>query len=417
MTMLDGVTSAIAIKSYLQKYGIRTVDAHTIQYGDLEYAIPKPKDKTLHVLVDFAHGKGTLMNIHTDHHEGQVGVDPTTSTSFVKAPANAAYISQIISTNNIFPSSDIKIISTVDSADFASQDLTPDDIMRAAFSINPDIDVERNKLYMGLVVNKLLLTYKNKPGFLVNLVLMSKPSLVNMYNIIKYLAKKEGYATPAEIKMNQQDYVLAQKKSKNVDIVGNIIVQYGGGVMIKPGSYDRYTPFKNNPDADFLCIAWPVGLVQLTKNPFKKSTNPYHLGNIAMNVLESKYKNILLKKRCSLDYMKYVLEKKATENSVGFTSNDLYALFKGKIRKGRNIEGQEKLKDLMNKKYDNLTDDEKSILRSFYITAWDIIESQSGGHKDITNVSGWNFIGKGYVDLMKKFQKDLVDEMNGKELK
>ena len=45
------------------------------------------------------------------------------------------------------------------------------------------------------------------------------------------------------------------KGNQNVQVKDNIIVQYGGGSMMKPGSYDRYTPFKNNPEADFLVIA------------------------------------------------------------------------------------------------------------------------------------------------------------------
>ena len=89
--------------------------------------MPKPKNKTLVCMVDFAHGK-PVMNIHTDHHEGQIGVEKGTSTSFVKTPSNAAYISQVLSPNDLFPPKDVKIISTVDSADFGSQDLTPDDI-------------------------------------------------------------------------------------------------------------------------------------------------------------------------------------------------------------------------------------------------------------------------------------------------
>ena len=35
-----------------------------------------------------------------------------------------------------------------------------------------------------------------------------------------------------------------------------IIIQYGGGNMMQPGSYDRYVPFKNFPDANFICIIW-----------------------------------------------------------------------------------------------------------------------------------------------------------------
>ena len=34
--------------------------------------------------------------------------------------------------------------------------------------------------------------------------------------------------------------------------------------------YLVYTPFKNHPDADFLCIVWPMGLIQVSCNPFKE---------------------------------------------------------------------------------------------------------------------------------------------------
>ena len=86
------------------------------------------------------------------------------------------------------------------------------------------------------------------------------------------------------------------KDHPNVKIEGNIIVQYGGGSMIKPGAYDRYTPFKNNPEADFLVIAWPLGLLQASCNPFKKERQlkGVNLGEIAQEVLgkwESKLKD------------------------------------------------------------------------------------------------------------------------------
>ena len=56
-----------------------------------------------------------------------------------------------------------------------------------------------------------------------------------------------------ELDSNKEKYVSQMKEYPNIE--GNIIVQYGGGNMMKPGSYDRYTPFRNNPDADFLVIA------------------------------------------------------------------------------------------------------------------------------------------------------------------
>ena len=60
------------------------------------------------------------------------------------------------------------------------------------------------------------------------------------------------------------------KNHPNVKVDDKIIVQYGGGSMMAPGSYDRYTPFKNFPEADFLCIVWPMGLIQVSCNPFKE---------------------------------------------------------------------------------------------------------------------------------------------------
>ena len=67
---LDGVTTAIAMKNYLEQHGIEVIDAHVIQYGDKEFSIKK-NDATgdvMPVLVDFAHGKPMFV-IHTDHHD------------------------------------------------------------------------------------------------------------------------------------------------------------------------------------------------------------------------------------------------------------------------------------------------------------------------------------------------------------
>ncbi len=80
---LDGVTTAIAMKHYLESNGIKFVDAHIIQYGDKEFSVKKndAKGDIMPVLVDFAHGKPMFV-IHTDHHDTQAGVEKGTSTSF-----------------------------------------------------------------------------------------------------------------------------------------------------------------------------------------------------------------------------------------------------------------------------------------------------------------------------------------------
>jgi hypothetical protein len=234
----------------------------------MEFSAKKGRIDSMKVLVDFASAK-PMMHIHTDHHENQRGVSKETSSAFVHAPSNAGYVSSVISPQDAFPQDDLKLINMVDSADFLKNDISPDQVMNAVFSNNPDISVKRNKLMMGLVVNKLLLAYKNKPNFLSELVMKANPSLVSMYNVIVRLAKKEGYMPPEQLQSAGADYVSKQKEKskgqgklsdiKNLKngesvMIGNILVQYGGGYMSK-GGYDRYTPFKNNPEADFLCIA------------------------------------------------------------------------------------------------------------------------------------------------------------------
>jgi len=426
----DGVTSAIGMKEYLKKYGIKTVTAHHIQYGGSEYAVPKPRNKTLAVLVDFAHGK-PVMKIHTDHHEGQVGVEKGTSTSFVQTPSNAAYISQVISPNDLFPPNDVKIISTVDSADFASQGLQPDDIMRAVFKLDRRFKVEKNHKAMGFVVNTLLLAYKGKKGFLENLVMQAKPSLISMYNVITKLAKDAGYKPPEEVESGKMNYVKQQagntvqgkisgiKSLGNGEhmMIGSTIVQYGGGNM--RNGYDRYTPFKNHPDADFFTVIWPMGLLQLSKNPFKKAGNPYHLGDIAMKVLQ-KFKSKLMKD-VTLDYVKYVFErdikKLGSAQSMGFTFHDFAALFE---KKAKGLKGGfgEMIADITNKKYAQLSKKQKDQLKRISIPLWDIIVAQSGGHKDITNLQGFAFMGSGkeYLPLMRDVQTEIAKEMKDKHL-
>jgi hypothetical protein len=127
---LDGVTTAIAMKKYLEDNGIDVVGAHIIQYGDKEFAVKKndAQGDVMPVLVDFAHGKPMFV-IHTDHHDKQVGVEKNTSTQFRGARSNVETISQVVSPKDLFPSSDILLINTVDSADYAKYNITPDEVV------------------------------------------------------------------------------------------------------------------------------------------------------------------------------------------------------------------------------------------------------------------------------------------------
>jgi single-stranded DNA-specific DHH superfamily exonuclease len=51
---LDGVTTAIAMKNYLEQNGIDVVECEVIQYGSKEFAIKKPEGEgnIMPVLVD-----------------------------------------------------------------------------------------------------------------------------------------------------------------------------------------------------------------------------------------------------------------------------------------------------------------------------------------------------------------------------
>ena len=169
---LDGVTTAIAMKEYLEQNGIKVVDCEVIQYGTKEFAIKKPEGEgnIMPVLVDFAHGKPMFV-IHTDHHDSQAGVEDDTATNFRPSRSNVETISQVVSPKEIFTSDDIMLISTVDSANFAVNKITPEMVMNFLYKFDKDSSLKQNKMMMGLVVNKLLLAYKNNTNFLEDLVM------------------------------------------------------------------------------------------------------------------------------------------------------------------------------------------------------------------------------------------------------
>jgi len=432
---LDGVTTALAMKNYLEDNGIKVVDSEIIQYGDKEFAVKKQdaEGDTMPVLVDFAHGKPMFV-VHTDHHDSQTGVEGDTATSFRPSRSNVATLSQIMSPKEIFPSDDITLISTVDSADFARFGLTPDDIMNFVFKLQKDKSLQKNKMALGLATNKLMLAYKNKPGFMEELVMTSRPSLLNIFQNINRIAAKNGYALPEEMALNQKDYVAKQKESEKVRVEDGIIVQYGGGSMFKPGSYDRYTPFKNNPDADFLVIAWPMGLVQASCNPFneERQLRGVNLGEIAQEVL-GKWEDKLREKIIPLSTIKWVSETSIKEGSVGFTNADLEAFYGDKIR---SIEGgeqkMERLKEIMDTPSTELTDSEWAVLDRLGVPAWEMIQANSGGHKCITNISALNYFGRSkrppqgkykynkdsgdapYVKFAKMIQAEFVNKLKEK---
>ena len=429
---LDGVTTAIAMKKYLEDNGIDVIGAHIIQYGDKEFSVKKndAEGDVMPVLVDFAHGKPMFV-IHTDHHDKQVGVEKGTSKQFRGARSNVETISQVVSPTDLFPSSDILLINTVDSADYAKHDITPQEVVNYIYRIDKDSSLQRNKMLLGLVINKLLLAFKNKPGFLESLVMDSEPSLMSILNNIKTWMTRTNAAKPEDLQQNAQDY--ADKMKGYPTVSDNIIFQYGGGSMFKPGSYDRYTPFRNNPEADFLIMAWPMGLVQASCNPFKKERElkGVNLGDIAQEVL-SKHEEKMKSTVIPLSTVKWISEGKAGSDSVGFTFKDFEAIYGKKFsgsEQGR--EFMDTLERLMDKPTSSLTDEEFAFLDKFGVNAWDLIQANSGGHKCITNISGINYLARGkrppttkprfgdeekapYVQALLRLQNEFVEKLQEK---
>jgi hypothetical protein len=396
---LDGIVSAVGMKHYFENQGFNVIDAQIIQYGDKEWSLKKsdPDKKILYCLCDFAHSK-PMFTIHLDHHDRQAGVESGTTTNFRQARSNVETISQIVSPRDLFPSSDILLISTVDSANFAMNDISVDQVINYLFKIDKDSSLAKNKMALGLVANKLLLAFKNKPGFLEELIMKSTPSLMNILQNIKRIMVEKGYAKVPELEKNKEQYIKQMKTSPNVKVEGNIIVQYGGGNMMKPGSYDRYVPFKNNPEADFIVIAWPLGLVQASCNPYKKERElkGVNLGEIAQEVL-SKWEGSLKEKEIPLSTIKWISERSKGfgPDSVGFTFKDFVALYGNKYKTMDN--GRETLThigEMMEIPFTELPEEHRLMLDKITINAWDLIQANSGGHKCITNISGLSYLGR-----------------------
>jgi len=493
---LDGVTSALAMKYFLETYyKLKLVDCHIIQYGGMEFAVKEGKKGTLKVLVDFAHSKPTFQ-IATDHHDKQIGAGDTKSTYFKTARSNVEIISGEISYSDVFTPGDIELIQTVDSANFLKHNLKPEDIQNSIFQFKRELSGEKNRFMMGFVVNRLLLAYKNKRisvkgmdgkrdhinrNILECMVLDCNPSLYSMFNNIRHyitnarVSDRAGVlAKPEELMKNLSNYIDRMKnyrfiedpdsgevsefdpssrkhqflssakgakvgKGVHYDEKNKIIIQYGGGNMIQPGSYDRYVPFKNFPEANFICIIWAMGLIQVSCNPFKeKKLKDINLGEIAKEVI-SKHQLILNKILISIDCIKKEFEtsqdwKKMQKEEgvdyvgVGFKYSDLEAFYDGCIYKNGEIVDIKNLdiKGIMDTIYDKLNDEQLSTLKEYKIPVWELITRNSGGHSSITNLQGWGFLKYNinatkaayetdkYTDVMKKVAREFVDNLKDK---
>jgi hypothetical protein len=397
------------MKNYLEQNGIKVVDAEVIQYGAREFAVKKldAQGDTMPVLVDFAHGKPMFV-IHTDHHDTQAGVEPGTATNFRPSRSNVETISKVVSPKEIFPADDVELITMVDSADYLKYNVTPDQVMNYIFKLDKDEDLKKNKRALGLMVNKILLAYKNKPNFMERIVLNSQPSLLSILNTIKQDAKEQGFASTEDMVKNQELYIKDMERYAKRKVENGVITQYGGGYAGRPGSYDRFVPYKLYPDADFLVIGWPLGMVQASCNPFKqdRALKGINLGEVKDEVL-SKWESQLKDRKVKLSTIKWVSESDSSfgEQSAGFTFKDLLAIYGEEFKKM--VDGEEVLEDVreaLDEPFDTLTEEQKQLLDSITISVWDIIDANSGGHKCITNISGLNYIGRGSRPPQNKYK-------------
>lgn len=472
---LDGVISALCMKKYLEDYGLKLLDTHIIQYGGLEFAVKNKQENSLAVLVDFAHGK-RMFQIHTDHHDKQSGVE-TTGVSFKTARSNAETISGEISPSDIFTSNDIELVKTVDSADFLAHGIAPEDVENSIFNYKREKPASKNRFMMGLVVNRLLLALKNKritvasldgkrdhinKNLLECLVMDCTPSLYSMFNNIKHYInsavslewnktqRKQNVPTtlltPEEISQNLSKYIDTRKPPhKDINFIEgyNILQQYGIGAVFNTGSYDRYVVFKNFPQADFVCTTFPMGLVQVSCNPFKeKALKQIDLGEIAKEVL-GKFKYQLSNINISISDIKKISEEEIekmqkkygqTYQGVGFKYDELKAFYKDLIielpnRRSNDMKTKSKL-DLNDEKNPDVIllkkwmdipfikwpDNIKKELSWLKIPIWNIIEESSGGHASITNIQGLTYLKCRYDLLKLLFGKTLGYSANDNDM-
>ena len=471
---LDGVCSALAMRHFLQRhYDIGLEDAHIIQYGGLEYAVKHTRKTNLPIIVDYAHSK--VGYILFDHHDKQAGADTAMGLYAKPSRSNAEIISGEISYTDVFTSTDIKLIQTVDSADFLRHGITPEDIQTAVFGIKRDLGAERNRFLMGLVVNRLLLSLKNKRitvtsldgerehenrNLLECLVMDCAPSLYSLYlNLMHYINNAvslewdrrarshnvpKSLPTPEELTDNLMSYIKTRKRyvpdpetdepvqhpDIEFDEEYKIVRQVGIGRVFDPGSYDRYVVFRNFPEAEFVCTVFPMGLIQVSCNPFReKRLKSINLGDITRAVL-AKYKYQLSNINIGISDIKRMNEDEIEKmrnrygggyKGMGFRMSDLRSLYadcivylpgrkrgdtrtRAKLDLDAESEEVAMLEKWMDRNYSAWPRDVADEINQLKIPVLEIIQQMSGGHPSITNIQGFSYMST-RKDLMSMLFK------------
>jgi len=135
-----------------------------------------------------------------------------------------------------------------------------------------------------------------------------------------------------------------------------------------------------------------------------------------------------------ISVIKRIGETKATDDSIGFKTSDLFALYKDNLQNMPSTDSSDydMVVNIIDMPWDRLTDEQKEILDNIKVSAWDVIQANSGGHKCITNISGLNFFSRAtrnpegpykkkagskptrYVEFVKWIQKELVSTLKEK---
>jgi len=416
---LDGVTSAIALKNYLYYLGIKTVKVQAIQYGDREYSIYTPNKKNFCALVDFSKSK-SYVHFHCDHHLPNATDTQKSLISIQQfAPSALELLQDKVLLIKQFNSLDTKIISMVDSANYLKHNITAEQTNKFFFKYNKEFTFEENYFQFGLVVNRLLLAYKNKPFFLENVVLNSSPSLISIYKNIQKEISIRNYPPVNEVEQNSKDFLKQITNNKDLGIryrKGIVYVNWSK-YTLKLGSFNRYLIFQLYPNADIVLTFWNFGTIQVSKNPFKRVDLGYNISEFISEKLYS-YKEKLQQIIVPLSKIKEnseqfitFLHSKGKKNIYymeKFKYSDLIYLYP-KFEQLISLNHEEldlfKLNKIMSNIYVNLNNHDKYYLSQIGISLWDIIIRQTGGHEDIYNVSSWWYeeviLKQFIVDLFK----------------
>jgi hypothetical protein len=247
------------------------------------------------------------------------------------------------------------------------------------------------------------------------------PSANQLYhNLNTYVMSRQEF-----INMNGRNL---KNKEINFDSTNKILRQFDIGETFKTGSYDRYVPFRNFPETEWLCTIFKMGLIQVSGNPFNDKKINIHLGNITKELL-TKWKKELESFRISISSIKrinesesYKLKKKYSNfQPVGFKFNDLLTFYKEDIwyqpnRKTGDLKTVNKLdltndtnsdvvyiKKTMDKLYDTWSFEERQDMSNYKITGLAILEVMSGGHASITNIHGINYLDERRDAIQKYF--------------